>query len=181
MRRARAYPAAGPACCDTPFASRRRGTTYDLAVKRSDALAPLSREHHVALEVALRLRRATDADAADAQGAFLRFYEDEARKHFRAEEELLLPAFAAHAGPEDPDATRVVREHQEIDRRARELAGARGSLANLHALGELLSGHVRHEERTLFPRVEAALTSAELDALGAALAAQGAVHDPPRA
>jgi hypothetical protein len=39
---------------------------------------------------------------------------------------------------------------------------------------------VRHEERTLFPRVEAALEPAELERLGTALSAQGAAHRPPR-
>ena len=44
----------------------------------------------------------------------------------------------------------------------------------------LLDRHVRHEERTLFPRVEAALSDGELAALGAVLSAEGGAHRPPR-
>ena len=149
-------------------------------MQRSDELAPLSREHHVALEVALRLKRATDADAAQAQAAFLAFFEDEAREHFRAEEELLLPAFVRHAADDDPDVVRVLDEHGAIRRRAQDLAESAGTAEELRALGELLTGHVRHEERTLFPRIEATLTRDELAALGAALAAAGGDHRPPR-
>ncbi len=149
-------------------------------MQRSDELAPLSREHHVALEVALRLRRATVADAEQVRVAFLQFFEDEAREHFRAEEELLLPAFARHAAADDPDVARVLVEHVEMRRRAAQLAAGTSDVDELHALGELLNAHVRHEERTLFPRIEAALDPDELTALGAALAAEGGGHQPPR-
>lgn len=149
-------------------------------MQRSDELAPLSREHHVALEMALRLRRATAADAEPVRVAFLRFFEDEAREHFRAEEELLLPAFARHAATDDPDVVRVLVEHVEMRRCAQQLAAGTSDVEELRVLGELLNAHVRHEERTLFPRIEAALDPDELAALGTALAAQGGAHHPPR-
>lgn len=149
-------------------------------MQRSEDLAPLSREHHVALEVALRLRRATAEDARAARAAFLAFFEDEAREHFRAEEELLLPAFSRHVPGDDPDVVRVLVEHVEIRRRAQDLGAGPCDLTDLHELGELLNAHVRHEERTLFPRVEAALDPEELSALGAALNAEGGDHHPPR-
>lgn len=149
-------------------------------MKRSDELAPLSREHHVVLEVGLRLQRATGAEADAARVAFLAFFEDEAREHFRAEEELLLPAFSRHVASDDPDVVRVLLEHLEIRRRAQDMASGQGELSELHELGELLNAHVRHEERTLFPRVEAALDASELAALGAALNAEGGEHHPPR-
>ena len=150
-------------------------------MQRADELAVLSREHHVALEMALRLRRATVADAQAARAAFLAFFDDEARDHFRAEEELLIPALVRHVADDDPDVVRVLREHVEIRRLTQELAGGEADLDRLHALGELLNAHVRHEERTLFPRVEAELDEEELAALGAALLdAEGGAHDPPR-
>jgi hypothetical protein len=43
------------------------------AMKRSAALASLSRDHHQALVVAQRLRRATDATAAEARETFLAY------------------------------------------------------------------------------------------------------------
>lgn len=149
-------------------------------MRRSEELATLSREHHVALEVALRLRRATAQDADAVRVAFLAFFEGEARDHFRAEEELLLPAFARHVASDDPDVVRVLVEHVELRRRADDMASGSCDLRALHELGDLLNAHVRHEERTLFPRVEAALDPVELAALGAALNAAGGAHDPPR-
>lgn len=149
-------------------------------MRRSEQLSPLSREHHVALEVALRLRKASDADAETARDRFLRFFDSEGREHFRAEEEILLPAFARHAAPDDPDVARVLTEHEELRRYAAELSAAPVGLDTLHAVGRLLHDHVRHEERTLFPRIEAALDDDELAAVGAELAAGGSGHCPPR-
>ncbi|MGZ6644412.1 MAG: hemerythrin domain-containing protein [Solirubrobacteraceae bacterium] len=151
-------------------------------MKRSSELAVLSREHHVALELALRLQRATGADAAAVRRAALEFWRDEGSEHFRLEEELLLPAFARHAGADDADVVRVLVEHTDIRRRIADLEDdATTDAEALNALGVLLRDHVRHEERTLFGRVEAALTAAELDAVGAALEAAGDGHRPPRA
>lgn len=149
-------------------------------MQRSEELAPLSREHHVALEVALRLRRATAEDADAVRTTFLAFFEGEAREHFRAEEELLLPAFSRHVASDDPDVVRVLLEHVEIRRRAQDIASGPCDSRDLQELGELLNAHVRHEERTVFPRVEAALDPGELAALGAALSTAGGEHDPPR-
>lgn len=136
-------------------------------VHRSEELAPLSREHHQALALALRLRRCSADDVAGLRGDAAAFWETEARAHFRAEEEELLPAAAPHVPPDDPDVVRVLVEHVRL-RRAFQRAGDADADA-LRALGALLHDHVRHEERVLFPRIEAALPADELAALGAAL------------
>jgi len=148
-------------------------------VKRSAALAPLSREHHVALEVALRLRRATDPAAA--RDAFLRFFDDEGEAHFAAEETVLLPFVSDVLPADDPDVVRVLDEHRELRRRAAALrSGARADEHDLRELGALLEGHVRHEERVLFPRIEAALDGARRGELGDRLHEAGEGHTPPR-
>ena len=139
-------------------------------MKRSDALAQLSRDHHQGLVVAQRLRRATPATAAAARDAFLAFWETDGHDHFRAEEELLLPAFARHEPPTHPAVVRVLTEHVDLRRRAADLAGdADPSCDELRALGEGLNGHIRHEERVLFPLIEAALPPEELTALAVTL------------
>jgi hypothetical protein len=151
-------------------------------VHRSNELAVLSREHHVALELALRLQRATAADAETVRQATLDFWHEEGREHFRLEEELLLPAFARHAPADDVDVVRVLVEHVDIRRRIADLeTGGHLDVAALNALGELLRDHVRHEERTLFGRIEEALDPDELAALGTAFHAIGGEHQPPRA
>jgi hypothetical protein len=141
-------------------------------VKRADALAILSRDHHHGLVVALRLTRATAATAGEARAAFLEFWAGEGREHFRIEEEVLLPAFAAHEPPTHPAVVRVLTDHVDIRRRAGDLAaGPEPALDALHELGATLHDHIRHEERVLFALVEDALSDEELAALASAVEA----------
>ena len=139
-------------------------------MKRSPELTPLSRDHHQALEAALRLRRATDETLEPAVGHFLEFWSRQGEQHFVIEERLVLPAL-----PDDDaewaEATQRVRaEHREIRVGAAALADA-SSVAAARGVGELLAAHVRFEERTLFPLVERRLSPAALGDLGRALAA----------
>ena len=139
-------------------------------MKRDPAMAGLSRDHQHGLAVALQLRRATAETAADAQAAFLAFWEEEGQRHFRAEEEALLPAAARYVAPATDAVVRVLVEHVDIRRRAAELALAPAAeLDDLHALGDRLHEHIRHEERVLFPLIEEALPDEELSALAEAL------------
>ncbi len=137
-------------------------------MKRSDQLAPLSRDHHQALFVAMQLKRG----AAGAEGSFLDFLDGHGREHFRIEEEIVLPAWLA--GDADADAAlaaRVSAEHAEILDAAQGLREGLSSADGLIELGELLERHVRFEERELFPLVESGLTRDQLTALGAEVAA----------
>jgi hypothetical protein len=137
-------------------------------MKRSPALAPLSRDHHVALEVALRLRRATPATLAQAITHFRDFWDRQGEDHFVVEERVVLTALQAD-DTEWAAATRRVRdEHAEIRTRASALPGD-SSLDAAHGLGALLSAHVRYEERELFPLHEGRLSREALAALGRAL------------
>jgi hemerythrin-like domain-containing protein len=139
-------------------------------MQRSDALAALSRDHHHGLVVAQRLRRATDADAPAAQAAFAAYWRDEGARHFRIEEDLVLPAYARHASPREEAVVRVLVEHVDLRRRAADLGAGRAPAPEaLHELGERLHAHIRHEERVLFPAIEAALDDAELSDLGEAV------------
>jgi hypothetical protein len=135
-------------------------------MKRTDALQPLSRDH---LKALLAAKRVVDAsDAATAGAAFSRFWELE-RDHFRLEEEILLPHWAAHAEIDAPAVERVLADHLAIRAGALRLARGALSLDELHDLGTRLHDHVRFEERRLFPMIEDALDADALDALGLAL------------
>jgi hemerythrin-like domain-containing protein len=139
-------------------------------LKRSEFLQNLSREHHRGLFVALQLRRATRASMTDARGAFLQFWHSEGGQHFRVEEKVLLPAYARHRPPDEPAVVRVLTDHVDLRRRAAEMEASRApSLTDVHELGERLAQHIRHEERVLFPAIEAALSDAELSELARAL------------
>jgi hemerythrin-like domain-containing protein len=140
-------------------------------LKRSEALAPLSHDHHRALDAALRLRRADAAGLDEAVAHFAGFW-THGQAHFAIEERLILPALPADA-EWTAGIERVAREHATIRRLAAAL------LAPGHApgprianeLGELLNEHVRFEERQLFALLEERLSDEELAALGESVAA----------
>jgi hemerythrin-like domain-containing protein len=142
-------------------------------MKRSPELRLLSVDHHHGLVAARWLRWAESGkEPLDAAiDAFRHAWVDEIEPHFRQEEELVLPAFAAAVGADDPRIGRVLDEHRAIRQAAtalpllepeaqREAAGA---------LGRLLDDHIRFEERVLFPAVESTLSAAALTALATAL------------
>lgn len=136
-------------------------------MKRSPELVFLSREHHVALELALRLRRATQADAEAVRRAAVEFWECDGQQHFRQEEELLLPALAAGTSTADPDIERVRIDHADLRSRFSNLSAGPGvGPEALRQLGQRLQDHVRFEERTLFERAQTELDPQQLAAIG---------------
>jgi hypothetical protein len=118
-------------------------------MKRFPALRRLSKDHHVALVMVLRARRASDVTAAwrDLQ---LRFVE-ELEPHFALEERGILPALEA-AG-EIRLAARTLEEHGAL----RALV-ATGCPADLDAFADLLETHIRFEESELFETAQKVLT-----------------------
>jgi hemerythrin-like domain-containing protein len=139
-------------------------------MKRHDALAELSRDHHQGLVVAQRLHRASEATAAEARDGFLQYWDHEGHQHFRIEEDVLLPAVAHHIAPTHEAVVRVLTDHVDLRRRASDLAAdPTPPLATLQDLGDRLRSHIRHEERALFGMIEAALSDEELTELLAAL------------
>jgi hemerythrin-like domain-containing protein len=133
-------------------------------MKRHEALERLSHDHHQALFQAMRLKRADEEQAGDVLGDFLDFWFSVGHLHFRAEEEVLLPAYSAYADASREEVVRVLLDHVEIRREAYELGALKTDPPpeRLHALGERLDAHVRHEERVLFPLIEEALPDDEL-------------------
>jgi hemerythrin-like domain-containing protein len=141
-------------------------------VKRHPSLVRLSEDHHHELVQARRLRRAADGPAAErlAAGAgYATLFFSDTVEHFRREEELVFPLYAAHAGPDDPLLARILREHMELHGLARTLRAevAAGDVApeTLRVLGDLLHDHVRAEERELFEAIQRVVPARELDAL----------------
>jgi hemerythrin-like domain-containing protein len=131
-------------------------------VKRHQALQELSRDHHQALVVAQRLRRAGEAEATAARDEFLAFWREDGAAHFQAEESVLLPRFATSGGFSQEVVGRVLLDHAEIRLIALRLQAGQSEPELLQQLGECLSAHVRVEERVLFPAIEAALSEEAL-------------------
>jgi hemerythrin-like domain-containing protein len=132
-------------------------------MKRDPALVSLSHDHHQALAVAQKLRRA-DAQTADrARSELIAYWEGHGRQHFRLEEEILFPAYAGYGDPYDPLLARALCDHVAIRREVDAATGGAGvPISTLHKLGTMISDHVRLEERELFPLIESALPEAEL-------------------
>lgn len=140
-------------------------------MKRHPALVGLSHDHHAALFVALRLRQAAAETAAAAQTGFLEYWEQHGRRHFREEEEVLFPGYAAFGSAHDPLLARALCDHVAIRRLALDITGE-PNVAALAELGGALERHVRFEERELFPLIENTVPGSELERIGAALAAE---------
>jgi hypothetical protein len=139
-------------------------------VRRSEALASLSRDHHQTLVVAQKLRRAGSETASAAREAFLEHWSAHGRRHFRAEEEVLFPAYAGYGDAHHPLLLRALGEHVEIRHRAEALSTDPSPACEaLNDLGGRLSDHVRLEERELVPLIEGAMPESELTALVKAL------------
>lgn len=139
-------------------------------VRRAAALVRLSRDHHESLVAAQRLRRATATSSVDAWAVFLAFWDRGGARHFRIEEEVLLPAFARWGDAYEPLVARTLCDHVAIRARIEGLRDSRRvEPADLHALGDALAGHVRMEERELFPFIERTIPAAELDAVADAV------------
>jgi hypothetical protein len=162
-----------PAARELPVALTRADAAARVrAVKRHPALQPLSDDHHGALVLARQVRRAGESGDPDAVARAwqeaTRLFALALEPHFAVEEERLFPPLDA-AG-EGALVARARAEHARL----RELAAGPADAPRAVAFGALLQGHVRFEERALFPRAERVLAPAVLEAAGrAALAARG--------
>jgi hypothetical protein len=141
-------------------------------MKRSAALSPLSRDHQHALDAALRLRRADDETVVEAIARFERFFDQEGRRHFTIEEQLLLPALPIEEPGWAPCVARIRDDHAAIRAAAGALADPQPTPdpARARALGERLAAHVRFEERVAFAILERRLATPDLERLGRAIA-----------
>jgi hypothetical protein len=126
-------------------------------MKRDPALSELSRDHHQALFAAMRMKRAGAEDIGEVRELVLEFWAGHGASHFRIEEDILLPAFASRADPDQEAVVRVLVDHVWIRERMERLRADELELAQVQELGARLDEHVRHEERVLFPLIEEAL------------------------
>lgn len=123
-------------------------------MKRHQALQDLSREHHTALQLALKAKRAAvsgDQTLIETTAAVcLAAYAAELDPHFVVEETVLLPLLIG-AG-EDTLVAQVERDHRALRELCRQLQ--QPDATTLLRFAECLTAHVRFEERALFGVVE---------------------------
>ncbi len=141
---------------------RAAGAASTPPLHRHPALQPLSREHFNGLVQARRLRQAADGSADERRSAvdgFETAWLDEIAPHFDDEERLLGP-LASRA-----DAERLRAEHEVIRSLAGEVFALRERCDSdrLRRLGHLLHDHIRWEERSLFPALQASIGDEDLE------------------
>lgn len=126
-------------------------------IKRSNALKPLSREHHHGLLLCWKIRKGFSKGIASERikaycDWFFRAY---LLPHFELEEKQVFPILGNH----HELILQALKEHQSLRACMREDADTR---ASLERIATELEQHIRFEERVLFNRIEAAATPAQL-------------------
>ncbi len=128
-------------------------------MKRHEALAPLSREHHEALILAQLLKKNAPAykglpDNAAAKAEYaLSFFTTKLQAHFSIEEQILQkvkkydPAIAALTAE-------IMEEHVQLANLFNALQVTKEPEEALHKTGTALEDHIRKEERVLFPLIQ---------------------------
>lgn len=160
---------------EAKMASDTQFCSVSSSMKRNKNLHPLSWDHHAALTSVVFTRKHIKSGAdhdrlLQTALEFAVFYQLGLLPHFRHEEEWLLPRFLRHVPADDPGVSRLLTEHAILHRLFLDLDFAVSAKVDLSepltALTDQLESHVRFEERELFPRIEASLSTAELEALG---------------
>jgi iron-sulfur cluster repair protein YtfE (RIC family) len=128
-------------------------------MKRHDALAPLSREHHSALILAQLLKKDAPAykglpTALNEKAAYaLDMFTTTLQSHFKNEEEMLVKIRNVHAEI-DKLSEEIFTEHQQLKKMFLSLGKAGNTIEELDILGRVLDEHIRKEERILFPLIQ---------------------------
>lgn len=143
-------------------------------MKRHQSLFPLSHDHQHGLALALKLKypkkpfsSSGEEEISSLKSELANKYENVLRKHFRKEEQYLVPGF------EDNNLMiRMLYEHKKLvglyDKIINDTEGwtQEQQRGKMNLFGELLDLHIRFEERELFPMIEKSLNEEQLEELG---------------
>lgn len=146
---------------------------------RDRNLIPLSHQHQHALALCVQIDRSLQAGTADLdalQAQIRTMFNLEIRWHFAAEEEVLFPEATAFTQLK-PLVEQLLAEHARLREYFARAEGRELDAAGLRNFGQLLSAHIRKEERELFEGCQRLFSSAKLTQVGGALDA--ALHRFP--
>ncbi len=128
-------------------------------MKRHEALAPLSREHHNSLILAQLLKKDAPVykglpETLNDKAAYsVKHYKETLIQHFEKEEKLLQKVKNFHPDIEQL-AAEITSEHQVMKALFYALEHAGSLEALLDHIGVFLENHIRKEERLLFPLIQ---------------------------
>ena len=132
-------------------------------MKRHQALAPLSRDHHDGLLLAVRLQQGKQAlprlwshDPLWQADYVVKFYDRHLVPHFEAEEKVLFPVAARYMKEGNVIIRQLLHEHEEMRTSIKFFRHPEEEKLerNLEQFGKLLESHIRCEEREFFPMCE---------------------------
>ena len=95
-----------------------------------------------------------------------KFFLQNLKPHFEAEEKVLFPLIHSHSSDAEPLISDLLREHEWIRKDVTALEQESELSKTLFDLGDLLDRHIRQEERVLFPIFEQAVPARESDKAG---------------
>jgi hemerythrin-like domain-containing protein len=138
---------------------------------RDKNLIPLSRQHQHALALCVRIDRALQAgevDLAAWQEEIHLSFDQEIQFHFAAEEQELFPVTKTFSELQ-PLVAELMVEHATLRSYFSQAKSGEIDNAGLRNFADLLSSHIRKEERQLFEGLQQRMDATTLDALGSAL------------
>ncbi len=128
-------------------------------MKRHEALAPLSREHHGTLMLAQLMKKnapeykGLPANTKDKAEYALQQFEEIIKDHFQQEETILEKVKDCHADIKKL-AAEIIHEHRQLTALFLSLNSATNLEETMDKLANALQEHIRKEERVLFPLIQ---------------------------
>jgi hemerythrin-like domain-containing protein len=128
-------------------------------MKRHEALAPLSREHHESLILAQLLKKNASVYkglpdlAVDKVKYAVQLFKKSIQKHFEQEEAMLEQVSGCNMET-DKLAQEIKTEHRQLAALFQLLEAGTDIENNMNTLGVALENHIRKEERILFPLLQ---------------------------
>ena len=128
-------------------------------MKRHEALAPLSREHHSTLMLAQLLKKnapvykGLPTNAKDKAEYALQQFEAIIKNNFQQEEIILEKAKDCHADIKSL-SEEIIKEHRQLTALFNSLSTAAEPEDVMDELATVLQNHIRKEERILFPLLQ---------------------------
>jgi hemerythrin-like domain-containing protein len=134
-------------------------------IKRHEAIASFSRDHHAGLLLIWKIRRGLlNSITPERIGDYVRyFYKADLEKHFRDEERLLFDKLP----PDDDLRKQAEADHQALYDLMADLENNRKNTDLLQKFADRLEQHIRFEERQLFNHLQDVLSQEELQAIAA--------------
>lgn len=135
---------------------------------RDKNLIPLSHQHQRALALCVRIDRAAPIPASDMaawQAEVAQEFKSEISIHFAAEERILFPLARGFKELESL-VEELLREHAELRARFARASELRLSSAELKQFAQMLSTHIRKEERQLFELLQQLANPSQMTELG---------------